>query len=103
VKPSFELRAIVFFAHCGARFSNARPLSGLGPTARKHRRLRARRRVTRLGQLIPQLGYLLARCAELLFELIDKPVGWPYTAPPAELKAIAAPFRRLDTPYWRGC
>jgi hypothetical protein len=43
VEPSFELRAIVFFAHCGARFPNARPLSGLAPTARKHRRLRARR------------------------------------------------------------
>jgi hypothetical protein len=47
--------------------------------------------VTRLGQLIPQLGFLLARCAELLFEMIDKPVGWPYTAPPADLKAITAP------------
>ena len=34
-------------------------------------------RVTRLGQLIPQLGYFLARCAELLFELIDKLVGCP--------------------------
>ena len=37
------LRAIVFFAYCGARFPNARSLSGLAPTARKHRRLRARR------------------------------------------------------------
>ena len=34
-------------------------------------------RVTRLGQLIPQLGYFLARCAELLIELIDKLVGCP--------------------------
>jgi hypothetical protein len=34
-------------------------------------------RVTRLGQLILQLGYFLARCAELLFELIDKLVGCP--------------------------
>jgi hypothetical protein len=33
--------------------------------------------VTRLGQLIPQLGYFLVRCAELLFELIDKLVGCP--------------------------
>jgi hypothetical protein len=33
--------------------------------------------VTRLGQLILQLGYFLARCAELLFELIDKLVGCP--------------------------
>jgi hypothetical protein len=34
-------------------------------------------RVTRLGQLIPQLGYFLVRCAELLFELIDKLAGCP--------------------------
>ena len=34
-------------------------------------------RVTRPGQLKPQLGYFLARCAELLFELIDKLVGCP--------------------------
>ncbi len=77
MEPSFELRAIVFFAHCGARFPNARPLSGLAPTARKHRRLRARRPRDAPGQLKPQLGYFLARCAELLFELIDKLVGCP--------------------------
>jgi hypothetical protein len=42
-------------------------------------------RVTRLGQLIPQLGYFLARCAELLCELIDKLIGRTQTAPAADL------------------
>ena len=77
MEPSFELRAIVFFAHCGARFpmqdrcrASLQPLESIDDCARGGR-------VTRLGQLIPQLGYFLVRCAELLFELIDKLAGCP--------------------------
>ena len=53
--------------HCRA---SLQPLESIDNCARGGR-------VTRPGQLKPQLGYFLARCAELLFELIDKLVGCP--------------------------
>jgi hypothetical protein len=75
--------------------ASLQPLEGIDDSALSGR-------VARLGELIPQLGYFLVCCAELLCELIDKLIGRTQTAPAADLKSNHR-LPPLDTPYWRGC